>query len=115
MIGETDRLLYQRTLIRLAGVHVKLGEINDAISIVDRLAGLKPNGPDISYQVAALYAQTGQPQKAFEWLETAVGQGFRDESRLISDARFDSVRRMQEFLEIKRQMATAKKGPHHSS
>ncbi|MFP4573201.1 MAG: tetratricopeptide repeat protein [Desulfobacterales bacterium] len=115
MIRETNRLLYPRTLLRLADAYMKTGDRSKAMPLLENAAGLKPNDPEACYLLAALYAQTGHPEKALQWLEKAVNQGFGNSGRLVSDARFDSVRGNGRFLEIKARLDAADQSPRQSS
>lgn len=52
------------------------------------------------YCAAALFAQAGMKDRAFEFLEKAIGEGFRDYKRLIADKDFADLRNTEEYTSL---------------
>ena len=76
------------------------GRIEDATAALDWV--IEERGAPVSYQIAEMYALRGQPDKAFEWLET--GYVYRDGglTYLLSDAYLQPLHddpRWRPFLE----------------
>lgn len=60
------------------------------------------NNPAAMYNLACSYARSGDKAKAFEWLDKAVGAGFRQVPRLDNDADLASLRSDARFEEVKK-------------
>ncbi len=63
----------------------------------ERQAQAKPNDPQVSYNLARVYAFYGQKELAYEWLAKALKQGYKDISYLRSDPALQSIREERDF------------------
>ncbi|MGE5304574.1 MAG: TPR end-of-group domain-containing protein [Alphaproteobacteria bacterium] len=67
------------------------------IESAEKEARAKPNDPRVSYNVARTYAFYGQKESAFEWLNKARKQGYKDLEYLKIDPAFESLRNDPDF------------------
>lgn len=56
-----------------------------------------PKSPRIPYDRARVYALKGQPKKALEYLEKAVGFGFRNWAEMEAETAFTKIRQEEKF------------------
>ena len=63
----------------------------------ERQAQAKPNDPQVSYNLARVYAFYGQKELAYEWLAKALKQGYKDINYLRSDPALQSIREERDF------------------
>jgi tetratricopeptide (TPR) repeat protein len=54
----------------------------------------------VNYTLAKTYAQAGMNDRALAYLRKAVGEGFSDRKRLMTDREFASVRETPEFIQL---------------
>jgi TolB-like protein/Tfp pilus assembly protein PilF len=88
------------TLAALATAQAAGGNIEEARTILDELE--KPAGKRyvLPYNIAKIYSASGDPDKAFEWLETAYKEGNPDLIELNSEPLFDSLRSDPRFSDL---------------
>ena len=88
------------TLAALATAHAAGGNIEEARTILDELE--KPAGKRyvLPYNIAKIYSASGDPDKAFEWLERAYKEGNPDLIELNSEPLFDSLRSDPRFSDL---------------
>jgi tetratricopeptide (TPR) repeat protein len=67
------------------------------IESAEKEARAKPNDARVSYNVARTYAFYGQKESAFEWLNRARKQGYKDLDYLKIDPAFESLRNDPDF------------------
>jgi tetratricopeptide (TPR) repeat protein len=99
--SERDReALYGQQMLAIA--YYQLGRKKDAHAVLDRMTA--DNGDSTAYLYATIFAQWGQPERALEWLATALR--LHDECLLdiIVDPRLDPIRGMPQFQEIVRRL-----------
>ena len=72
-------------------------ERNAVIEKAVREVVAKPNDPVPAYQLARIYANYGRKEAAIEWLDKAVGLGFKDFAYLKTDPAFTAMREEREF------------------
>jgi hypothetical protein len=87
-------------LAALATAQAAGGNIEEARTILDELE--KPAGKRyvLPYNIAKIYSASGDPDKAFEWLETAYKEGNPDLIELNSEPLFDSLRSDPRFSDL---------------
>jgi TolB-like protein/Tfp pilus assembly protein PilF len=95
------------TLAALATAHVAGGNIEEARTILNELE--KPAGKRyvLPYNIAKIYSASGNPDKAFEWLETAYKEGNPDLIELNSEPLFDSLRSDPRFSDLMQRVRCA--------
>jgi Flp pilus assembly protein TadD len=88
------------TLAALATAQAAGGNIEEARTILNELE--KPAGKRyvLPYNIAKIYSASGNPDKAFEWLETAYKEGNPDLIELNSEPLFDSLRSDPRFSDL---------------
>ena len=88
------------TLAALATAQAAAGNIEEARTILNELE--KPAGKRyvLPYNIAKIYSASGNPDKAFEWLETAYKEGNPDLIELNSEPLFDSLRSDPRFSDL---------------
>ncbi len=69
----------------------------------EKEAQAKPNDPQASYNVARLHAQYGNRDAAFQWLNKAIKDGYKDLTYLRDDAAFKSLREDRAFEQLLQQ------------
>lgn len=102
LIGETDRKLYERVVIRQAFLSAMNGDMDATRRLLEKAMATAPGNPNFDYEMAALYASLSQLDKASAWLERAVDKGFRGWDRLRSDHRMESFRNTAYYRNLKR-------------
>lgn len=60
--------------------------------------GLK--GPVVCYNLAGVYALTGQKEKAYTWLERSIERGFSQYSTMQKDGDFESISGEKRFTDL---------------
>jgi TolB-like protein/Tfp pilus assembly protein PilF len=88
------------TLAALATAQAAGGNIEEARTILNELE--KPAGKRyvLPYNIAKIYSASWNPDKAFEWLETAYKEGNPDLIELNSEPLFDSLRADPRFSDL---------------
>ena len=81
------------------------GLVKESLKTDLKLAELRPEDPDIRYNLACRYAQLRQPDMAIETLRQAVELGFRDFRSLLQDRDLDSLRKDPRFRQLIREYA----------
>jgi tetratricopeptide (TPR) repeat protein len=67
------------------------------IQQAERETRVKPNDPQVSYNLARVYAFYGKKELAYEWLAKALKVGYNDISYLQSDPALHGIRDEREF------------------
>jgi tetratricopeptide (TPR) repeat protein len=76
------------------------GEHDRAIFALSIAAEIRPESPEIWYQLAAANARKGNKKKALELLRKAVDKGFNDKARLAEEKAFDNLRQEKAYQEV---------------
>jgi predicted esterase len=63
-------------------------------------AAIRPDRPQVLYEMACAYAQAGEKNKALAALQRAVEKGFKDAARLKQDPRLEGLRGEARFEEL---------------
>ena len=96
-VGLSNRL--HTLLVTLGELHIKLGQREKALEVIRELEEKQP-GP-ASYYIAMLYAEIGDREKMYDWLEKAIEEKPRDLHELTFEPNFEFYRsepRFQEFV-----------------
>ncbi|MDO9264335.1 MAG: tetratricopeptide repeat protein [Desulfosalsimonadaceae bacterium] len=102
MIGETDRKLYERVVIRLAFLYAVNGDMEQTRRLLDQGIKTAPDNPNFYYEMAALNASLSQTEMAVAWLDKAIQKGFHRWDQLESDQRLESLRSTRYYRNLKR-------------
>jgi tetratricopeptide (TPR) repeat protein len=76
------------------------GLLKEGLLVDKKLSELRPDDPDIFYQMACRYAALKQPDLALQTLRRAIELGFRDFRALINDREFALMRKDPRFKEL---------------
>lgn len=88
---------FVEALMALADLYTRRGSFQKGLVVDERLTCLRPENPDVYYNLACSYSLTGQLDKAFGAIKQAVKFGYEyldqlesdpDLANLRSDARF---------------------------
>ncbi len=69
----------------LGNFHTRGGRHEEGLAIDLRLVRLRPDSPQVHYNLACSYALLGRPEEAMRDLERAVECGFEDAEHLVKD------------------------------
>lgn len=113
--GSEDSLAAERLLAEIsaqAGFYLAegfrtRGNFSRAILCLSVAAEAKPDRASTWYNLAALHALAGRPNKALENLRTAIEKGFRDADSLSKDSDFSSMSAGPEFRKIVEELKAA--------
>ena len=89
-------------LITLGEVYIKLGRRQEALAIIRELE--EKYAAASSYYIASLYAQLGEKEKVFKWLERAVKEKHIDLLIIKDEPNFAPYRTDPRFQELVRQI-----------
>jgi Flp pilus assembly protein TadD len=101
---KTAVALAERSTETLAGLgmaNAAAGNVDEAQAILTELE--RPTGAKryvMPYNLAKIYAVSGNAEKAFEWLETAYKEGNPDLIELNSEPIFDGLRSDERFRDL---------------
>ncbi|NNF34049.1 MAG: hypothetical protein HKN68_08070 [Saprospiraceae bacterium] len=88
-------------LIRLAIAHYKKGEVNLANNYMDEVLERAASGePEINVYISHYYAQTGEIDTAFDWLEKAYSKREVDLIWLIVEPNFEPLRNDSRYNDL---------------
>ena len=104
-IGFLEALLRRcpedwRIIETLGDLYTRVGRVEEGLHADEQLARLRPEEPRVWYNLGCSYALTGQIDRAFDALRTAIDKGYRDLDwmrrdtdlkALRGDPRFDSL------------------------
>ncbi|MBI5252053.1 MAG: tetratricopeptide repeat protein [Desulfomonile tiedjei] len=76
------------------------GRIPEAISWMVRAVNAEPGNPGHFYNLAGMYALSGNKSEALHQLDLAVQKGYSDGDKLARDRVFDPIRNLPEFKKI---------------
>ncbi len=79
------------------------GLVKEGLAVDRALVELRPNDPDVRYNLACRYALLRQPDLAVATLREAVELGYRDFRYMIQDRDLDSVRKDPRFRALLRE------------
>jgi TolB-like protein/Flp pilus assembly protein TadD len=75
-----------------AGVLVRMGDKQQAMEWIKRLAATERDEPHLLYGIACLYSMTGRVEESIYYLKKAVESGFAHRQYLAKDSDFDPIR-----------------------
>jgi len=79
-------------LLKLAMHYVAIGDNEKALEALYKLIKLKPDNPDLYYNVACIYARQGKLEEAIKWLKMSLNKGFRNWDLLRNDMDLENIR-----------------------
>ncbi|HRU05250.1 MAG TPA: hypothetical protein P5137_05685 [Candidatus Brocadiia bacterium] len=92
------------SLILLGHLYTRRGELRKGLEMDRRLSRLRPNDPNVFYNLACSHSLLSQLDEAFGALERAVKLGYRDLDHLMSDPDMERVRTDVRFESFCRRM-----------
>lgn len=79
------------------------GLVKEGLAVDRALVSLRPNDPDVRYNLACRYALLKQPDLAVATLREAVELGYRDFRYMIQDRDLESIRKDPRFRALLRE------------
>jgi len=114
--NERDRLTAARVLdstwIRLneaAAFDLQRGNYRQAISNLEIMARIRPENPQVHFQLARSFALAGDRKGALRSLEKAIEKGFADLSALQGSPDFESLKQDPQFQKLLQKLASGKR------
>lgn len=95
-VDQSNRL--HTLLVTLAEVHIGAGERRQALDIIKELEERYPSAA--SYYIAMLYAEFGDKEQMFAWLERAIKEKPRGLQKINDEPNFEVYRTEPRFQEI---------------
>jgi len=92
------------SLILLGHLYTRRGELRKGLEMDRRLSRLRPDDPNVFYNLACSHSLLAQIDEAFGALERAVKLGYRDVEHLMSDPDMDRLRTDARFESFCRRM-----------
>lgn len=99
-VDLSDRL--HTLLVTLCEIYIKLGERGKALEVIRELEEKYPSAA--SYYIAMLYAEFGDSEKMYDWLERAIKEKPRDLHELKDEPNFAPYRNEPRFQDLLRRM-----------
>ncbi len=93
-------------LTRLGISFHQLKKYKEAIDAYERVDKIAPN-PTAAYNLACIYAMTGEKEKAFVWLDKAITAGFGNMKTFQTDTDLESLRSTKEYKELESKLDKA--------
>lgn len=82
---------------QLGSIYLKLGDYGKSIFHTREAMNLRPDDPNPYYNMACVYARTGEPDRAITFLRQAVAKGFKDFAWMKRDPDLESIRNDPRF------------------
>lgn len=102
----------QTEALELAANHfTALGFYTDGLLLDQRLARIRPEDPNVQYNLACSFALVGHHDDALYALKKAVGYGYRDHRHMERDEDLAGLRHNPEFEELIRSVRERRKTP----
>ncbi|MDT8271721.1 MAG: tetratricopeptide repeat protein, partial [Desulfomonilia bacterium] len=112
MIGRTGEAMevYDRALsidpdmipalFARALVYTESSEYDKALSSLYAIARLRPDDPDVDYNIACIYAKQGRVDDGVRYLKQALDKGFSNVDLLESDPDLENIRETEGFKQL---------------
>lgn len=95
--------------LELLGDHYSLrGRARDSLTIDERLRSLRPEDPNVRFNLACSLALSGEPERACGELEQALELGFRDFRALQRDPDLAEARKHPAFKKVRAKIKSLK-------
>ena len=79
--------------------------MKEGLTVDQALVELRPDDPDVRYNLACRYALLKQPDLAVATLRAAIELGYRDFRYMIRDRDLDAIRKDPRFRALLREFA----------
>jgi TolB-like protein/Tfp pilus assembly protein PilF len=99
VVGRSRRTLHGWALLKLGDTERGLALLEEVAQEAHRLIDQGNEETILRREVAAVYAATGDRQRAYEWLERAINAGWRQE-RMYNSPLFESLRGEERFQQL---------------
>jgi tetratricopeptide (TPR) repeat protein len=99
VVSRSRRTLHGWALMKLGDTERGLALLEEVVQEAHRLMDLGNEEPVLRREVAAVYAATGDRQRAYEWLESAIDAGWRLERVYVSPL-FESLRGEERYQQL---------------
>ena len=99
ILGRSRRTLHGWALLKLGDTERGLALLEEVVQEAHRLMDQGNEEPVLRRELAAVYAATGDRQRAYEWLERAIDSGWRLE-RTYPSPLFESLHGEERFQQL---------------
>jgi len=99
VVGRSRRTLHGWALLKLGDTERGLALLEEVVQEAHRLIDQGNEEPVLRRELAAVYAASGDRQRAYEWLEKAIDAGWRQERVYVSPL-FESLRGEERFQQL---------------
>jgi len=99
IVGRSRLTLHGWALLKLGDTERGLALLEEVVQKAHRLMDQGSEEPVLRREVAAVYAATGDRQRAYEWLERAIDSGWRLERVYVSPL-FESLHGEERFQQL---------------
>ncbi len=82
------------------GALVRLGARDEGLALAERALAIDPDEPAVLYNLACVYAQAGEPERALDCLEEVVGKDFGLKDWIVHDHDLVSLRGTPRFAAV---------------
>lgn len=89
---------FMEAMHRLAVVLADNGDPDAAIVEFEKLEARQPDNPKIAYNISCLYSRKNDREKALQWMEKALQNGYDNWKQLKSDPDLKNIRQDKRFL-----------------
>lgn len=88
---------FVEALIAIGDLYTKAGRYEDGLDVDKRLARLRPDDPNVLYNLSCSYSLLGQVDKAFEVIKRAITLGYENLELLETDDDLKNLRKDAQF------------------
>ncbi len=99
VVGRSRRTLHGWALLKLGDTERGLALLEEVVQEAHRLIDQGNEEPVLRRELAAVYAATGDRQRAYEWLERAIDSGWLQERMYVSPL-FESLHGEERFQQL---------------
>ena len=95
---------YEPILEALGHLYTRVGRFDEGLQVDLEMTRLRPDDPEVWYNLACSHALTGGPDKALAALNRAVSCGYRDAAWMESDPDLASLAGLPAFQSLLRSL-----------
>lgn len=92
--------LYKEDYHEIAMFYLAKKDYQNAINNFEKMLVLDPGNKNIQYRIATLYALKNEKNKALDWLEKSINNGFSLKKVIAYDPAFDKLRESTDFKNL---------------
>ena len=89
-----------RAMYTLAVLYASDNDLEHALVLLHKMAGLKPDDPEVNYNIACIYSRQGKVSEALRQLSHALEKGFNKWEILRKDPDLENIRETQYYKSL---------------